>query len=103
MSEIRRQMFLIKKLDGQACLMLSNYTGKWYVSTRIEVANGAFLAGITAHRDTPEEAVSSYLAKLQAIRLPERLVLNAYGEDRKAFVWNHSGSWQHVDEAALTS
>lgn len=57
MDDTKRNMLLIKSLDNDASLRLSEYTEGWYVSARIEVVNGSFLTGPNFHGDTPDRPV----------------------------------------------
>lgn len=65
--DINQAMLQIKSLDSSAHIEFSEYTDKWYVSTRISIGGDGFLRGITEHRDSPEEAVHAYLAALQRV------------------------------------
>lgn len=86
-----RAMLLIKSLDNSAHLELSEWTGKWFVSARIEVSDGVILRGLVEHRDTPDEAVFALLDKLRGIDMSkhgERLVSRAYSDERREYRWN---------------
>lgn len=67
MNDISHKMRLIQSLDDDAHIDYSKWTGKWYVSARIEIGDGAFLSGITEHRDAPEQAVDAFLARLVTV------------------------------------
>jgi hypothetical protein len=58
-------MLTIKALERNAHLCLSEMTGEWYVSARIEISNGAMLSSICEHRSTPDAAVAAFLDELK--------------------------------------
>lgn len=86
-AELNRAMLAIKTLDKGAHILLSEYTGCWYVGARIEFSDGFMLRGMTEHRATPDEAVFAFLAALQSISLDEVIVASPAGE-RREFRWN---------------
>lgn len=64
MHETTRQMFLIKSIDRDAHLALSEWTQGWFVASGIWICDGVIEHGITEHRDTPDEAVAAFLEVL---------------------------------------
>lgn len=87
MNEVARVMLLIKTVDPDASLKLSEYTGKWYIEARIEVGDGAILRGCTEHRDTPGEAVLAYFDNLRMLKVDEYIV-GRYLDQRREYRWN---------------
>lgn len=81
-------MLLIKSLDNDASLLLSEWTGQWYVSARIEMGDGAILTGGTEHRDTPTEAINAYMDWLTSVPIGKYLVIHAYHPERRHYRWN---------------
>lgn len=86
-TELDRLMLTVQALDHSAHLDFSSYTGRWYVSARIEVGNGAFLTGITEHRADPNEAVHAFFERLTAVSDDEYLVTR-YRDHRREWRWN---------------
>lgn len=90
MNDITRQMLVIKSLDPSASLGLSEVTGRWYVSARIEIGGDGMLRSIGSHADSPQVVVAEYFDAL--VRAGENypkqvLVTNAYS-NRREWRWN---------------
>jgi hypothetical protein len=83
-------MLTILALDEHASVHFSLGTGKWYVSSRLEITDGSILRGVTMHRETPDEAVRDFLLELQEIKYgsKERIVANAMTGERREYQWN---------------
>ena len=88
MDDTTQAMLLIKTLDNDARLLLSDYTGQWYVSARIEMGDGVILEGGCKHRGTPQEAVAAYMGWLTNVPVDKYLVTHAYHDNRRHYRWN---------------
>ena len=80
-------MLILKALDPGASVKFSEWTGQWYVEASIEVGDGSVLTGGTEHRDSPDDAVRDYFARLTAISLDE-YVATRYCGQRREWRWN---------------
>lgn len=77
---------LIHQLDPSARVLYSKWTDRFYVSDRIEDGSKhGFLISMTEHRETPDDAVVAYFARLAACK---RIVVNAYSDDRREVKWD---------------
>lgn len=86
-----RAMLLIKSLDPKANLEFSEWTQKWFVAADIEISDGCIIGGITEHRDTPDQAVLAFLARLQGVDygdLENVIVTNSLRPERRHWRWN---------------
>lgn len=91
MPGITQDFLMIMSLDPEAAISFSEYTGQWYVQARIEVGDGDVLQGMTEHRDTPEDAVNAYMARLKEINYHQAthfLVTRRFGDRRQHWRWN---------------
>lgn len=84
---VERAMLAIKTLDKDAFILLSEYTGLWYIGAKINVSDGIMMRGLTEHRSTPEQAVMAFLDALSSISLDEVVVAEPAGE-RREYRWN---------------
>lgn len=90
MNSTTHEMLLIKSIDPDASLRLSEWTRRWYVEAKIEVSDGAVLSGITEHRDSPDEAVAAYLERLREVNQndSDHVLAARVAGDRRHFRWN---------------
>lgn len=93
---LNHAMLCIQTLDPDAHLDFSHFTGKWYLSSRIEISDGAILSSITEHEDTPEAAVFAYFDKLKWISLDEVIVAKPTGQ-RRHYRWNGAAFAEQYD------
>ena len=65
-------------------------TGRWSFALRsVEIGDGPFLTSEWSSGNTPDEAIEKYYARLTTgLKCNERVVVNAYKEDRCEYVWN---------------
>lgn len=91
MNETTRFMLTIKSIDPTARLDCSDYTQKWYISSRIEISDGVVLSGICEHEDTPEAAVAAFMGRLANVPVDQAIVVNAYKANRRHYRWNGAG------------
>lgn len=93
MEPINQAMLMLHSIDESAKLAMVRHvtTGeiRWYVASRIEIADDHFLRGVAPHAHTPYEAVSAMLGELQTVTRAgaRRIVLNAR-HDRREYYWN---------------
>jgi hypothetical protein len=94
-SDTTAAMLIIKALDPRASLELSEYTGQWYVSARIEVSDGSCLSGITEHEHAPDVAVRAFLNRITEVGVHDHehvLVTFPHTEDgRQRRHWRWTG------------
>lgn len=95
-----RDMLVLKALDPGADLKLSEYTGKWYVSTCLEIGNGVILSGVAEHEATPERAVAATLARLQSVTAG-CYVASKYAGKRREYRWNGGAFAECTREEAM--
>lgn len=91
MSEVTREMLLIKSLDNSASVVLSEWTRKWLVMARISIGDGAVLSSICEHADTPQAAVRAYFEALCDVDQSDTehyLVTREGTDQRRHFRWN---------------
>lgn len=74
----------------------SEYTGKFYVTARVEVSNGSFLRGVTEHRSTSQDAVIAYAERIMAVVAPEMVVVGAFTPERQQWRWEDGERWSSV-------
>lgn len=92
-AEYSHQMKLLFALDPRAHLVYSDYTDKWFVSARIEIAQNGMLSGITEHRDSVGRAIEYFLERLKEVgntpetRYKQALKARPNGEYRY-YTWN---------------
>ena len=101
---VTTEMRIIHVLDPNASLHLSEYTGKWYVSSQIHISNGALISGISEHRDSPEDAVSAHLARLVNVGPAEVVVTgeNRNRGGRRHWRWN-GHAWTDASDRIAVS
>lgn len=87
MNELNQTMLTIKSIDPSAHVEFSEYTLKWFVSSRIHVGDGAMLTGITEHHDRPDAAVMMFFGRLKTIDAEEYLAVGD-GDRRRNYRWN---------------
>lgn len=80
-------MAIIRRLDPLASIVYSDYVDDFYVSSRIEITDGFILSGATGRGKSPDAAVENCFTILTSVTLPRRLVVNAYGDDRREYLW----------------
>lgn len=88
---VNEAMLHIMALDPDASVQFSPYTGKWFVSARIDIGDGAVLASVTEHRSDMAEAVTAYLERLKKVDVNDIehfLVTGCLGGDRRHWRWN---------------
>ena len=91
--EHAQEMLTILSLDPSASLVYSQYTDKWFVSARIEIANGATLQGMCEHSPTVHQAINDFLNRLKQVgntpetRYKEALKAHPDGEPHY-YIWN---------------
>ncbi len=88
MDDTTRTMLLIKSLYNDAHVALSEYTGQWFVSARIDIGGDGLLTGGKEHRDSPQEAVAAYMEWLTSVPYDKYLVVNGGRENRRHYRWN---------------
>lgn len=90
---VQDAMRLIQILDDSAKISFSQWTGKFFVTARIEISNGSVLRGLAEHENSPITAVFSYLEALQKVTLTSdaRIVTNGYRPTRQQWYWNGVG------------
>ena len=72
-----------------AISILMRGRGDWYVRQSVEIKDGSMLGGGYGNGETPEEAINNHWEKMVLDLTPRQyLVLNAYGADRRAVLWN---------------
>lgn len=92
-----RAMLALKTLDHNACILLSEVTGQWYVSARIEVTDGGLLRSVCEHRDSPERAVLAFLAELTELPIDVLIVAKPTGQ-RRHYRWNGAAFSEQYDQ-----
>lgn len=88
---VTEQMLLIKSLDNGAHVELSEYTGKWFVSARVEISDGVIVSGITEHRADPAAAVEAFLIAVCNVNYAAKLdsvLVTRKGSERREWRWN---------------
>lgn len=90
MELLNRYMLVILSLDSDASLKFSPMTGKWYVSARIEISDGAVLSGVAKHDENPTDAVVNFMFELCRHTLYGQtyVIVGAYTDRRIAYQWN---------------
>ena len=94
MSLVDTQMLMIKALDPKAHLEFSEYTWKWFVSSRLEICGDGVLTGIVEHCASPEIAVAKFLERLTTIPDDRRIAL-IYSNERREWLWNGAAFAEH--------
>lgn len=88
---VNRSIRIIQGLDPNAHLCFSRYTGKWFVSARIEITNGTSRSGIAEHRENPQQAVLAFLAVIQDVDINQyehMLVTMSLNHEPRYWKWN---------------
>lgn len=84
---VTEAMLVIKALDNESSLELSEYTRKWYVAAGLDIGDGVLLTGISEHRHTPEDAVFAILERLMAVTDLDHYIATR-SEPRREYRWN---------------
>lgn len=95
--DVRPLMLAIKTLDNWASISLSEHTGRWYISAKIQISNGNFLKAVTEHRDTPAQAVRAFVDALKELSMDEVIVASPTGE-RRHYRWNGAAFAEQYDQ-----
>lgn len=90
MNDTTRAMLLIKSIDANAHLRLSEYTAGWYVASSIWECDGVIESGITEHRPTPEGAVEAFVYRLTHVPV-EKSLRTGHGYDNTIRHWRWNG------------
>lgn len=90
-----QKLYALMKLAP--CELIMRNPGNWYVSQRVEVKTGSCLTGKYGNGESPETAVLNHWEILTDLPHDQYLVVNAYGENREAFIWN-GFMWERVTE-----
>ena len=70
-------------------IYFSSYTDKWFVSARgLNLTNGTFLSGVTAHRDSPEQALVAFMERLRNEGQQRQVVAVESRGQRRHYRWN---------------
>lgn len=80
--------FEVKRRDSMPC---------WYVHQGVGIVDHKFYRGQYGAGDTPEAAIEDHWRLLTSVREPNRLVVNAFGSNRRAYRWN-GFMWTEVGE-----
>jgi hypothetical protein len=73
--------------------------GNWYVHQGVEIKKGGILHGQYGNGVTPEAAILDHWHVLvEQVDLPDYLVVNAYGGDRRRAVFWNGYRWADVAE-----
>lgn len=84
---MKSEMLLIMSIEPYASLMFSEFTGEWFVSSRLyvkeKVTDGGMI-GAVEHRPSAHQAVSAYLTRLQ----DSAEVVSNTGGARRRWRWN---------------
>lgn len=94
-----QSMEALLKLDPEASVRFSTYTGKWFVHVRAEIGNGTFLRGVGPHRDDPASAVvATHHALVLGLKPGEVVVTHhAGGADYVRQHWLWAGTdWMEI-------
>lgn len=78
------------------------HSAPWYVNHDVEVKNGSMLTGTYGNGSSPAEAIEDHWHVLTDLKAGEYLVINAYGDRRRAVRWN-GYMWADVDEQPKTT
>lgn len=91
MEPVTTEMLTIKAIDPTAALGMSAYTRMWYVSSNINITDGAMIFGVTEHRSTPAAAVTAFLDRLRSVDVDDLghvIVTHDGKEGRRHWRWN---------------
>lgn len=79
------------------CNVKMRKPGDWYVchSAELKTCGAGVLRGEYGNGASPEEAVNNHWSKLTELPDSDYIVIGAFTQNRKAFIWN-GFMWQEV-------